>query len=270
MKISISVRNVGGSSDDHVLRSADHADMIAGLHRTLSYIVLSMLEERVVDRTTRNSKVQVFSQAPSSGSVLHAMYIEIMAHPEVFLAGAASGVVGNYITRFIDFVVKYASGLLTNDDYEKRHKEFERHEPYFEDLVRKIEPHVAGIHAPIQGDEKIEININNSSQIDLDFTTKDYVSSSEVSEQPQEYSGYVSRLNLLTGNGRIYTREHNKVFSFSQGEDFRLSPNSEVLSWSLRQKDTNLPSNIIIHAYTVRSNSGRIKRLWLHRARRST
>ncbi|MBF0355398.1 MAG: hypothetical protein HQL43_09205 [Alphaproteobacteria bacterium] len=274
MEIPIKIKNLGGSADRHLMRAADQAEMIAGLQRAISYIILSLTEERLVERVTKKSQVQILSKAPERGSIIHEMIAEIAAHPNVYAAGAFTGiatsVVGNYITRFIDFVIKQSAGLLTDEQYEDSARKFQRQEPYFESLVEKVEPHIASVHAPINEEETIVLTIGDTNQIHFDIDTKEYTSASNWSEETVLLTGFVSRLNLLTGNGRIYTNEHRKVLSFSQVDAFRHTELSELLSWSLRQKDTNLPSEVEILARAVTSNTGRIKRLWIEGAKSIT
>lgn len=270
MEIPITVKNVGGSSERHLMRAADQAEMIGGIQRAVSYIILSLTEERLVERVTKRSQVQILSKAPESGSIIHNMIAEITAHPEVYAAGAfsglAGGVVANYITLFINFVVKQAAGLLTDAEYEQSAQLFQRQEPYFDELVDKVEPHIAAAHAPIDQREQIFLTIGGGRAIQFDRVTKEYTSASNWSKKTVPLIGYVSRLNLLTGNGRIYSQKHQKVLSFSQADTFRHSRQAELLSWSLRQKDMKLPSDVEIVANAVKSNSGRIKRLWVKEA----
>lgn len=271
MEIPIIIKNVGGLSDRHTMRAADQAEMIGGLQRAISYIILSLTEERLVERVTKRSPVQILSRAPESGSIVHNMIAEIAAHPEVYAAGALTGVapsvVANYITRFIDFVFKQATGLLGDAEYDEAAKLFERQEPYFDSLVDKVEPHIASAHAPINQEEMIFVQIGDAPPIQFDAGTKEYTSASIWSADAVPFTGFVSRLNLLTGNGRLYSKAHKKVLSFSQADTFRHTTPAELLSWSLRQQDTNLPSDIQVMATTVTSNSGRIKRLWVEGAR---
>lgn len=210
------------------------------------------------------------SRAPESGSIIHTMFAEIAAHPDVYAAGALTGIAPsvavNYITRFIDYVVKQAAGLLSDSEYDEAIRVFNRQEPYFDELVDKVEPHIAAAHAPIERGERIFLQIGNASPIQFDLETKEYTSASNWAEKPIPFVGFVSRLNLLTGNGRMYSKTQRKVLSFSQADAFRHTKQAELLSWSLRQKDTNLPSDIEVMATTVTSNSGRIKRLWVEGA----
>lgn len=265
MRIPITIKNVGGISDEHLIRAADQSEMLGGIQRAISYIVLSLLDERLVERVTKKSSVQVFSSPPQNGSIVHQMFLEISAHPDVYTAGALTGmpasILANYVTRFIDFAFKQAIGVISDREYETTLRDFSKSEPYFDQLVEKIEPHLAAAHSPInKGEDRMRLKIGDSI-IRFDAETKDYVTASNVTRGLENFVGYVSRLNLLTGNGRFCRDGNQKVLSFSQTDSFRSSVQSEILSWSLREKDVSHEADINVYARVVTANSGRIKRL---------
>lgn len=263
LSIPFKIVNEGGFADLHQLRLVDAGEMYTGLHRTISYVGLSYLRGHLVERAYYSSELKIFQRNTTKGSLLHEL--NILISENAFLGGLAVGVLGNHITAAVNYCIRAAAGLVEDDEYGKLPNGTERIEPFFEDLIQKIEPHVAAIHAPIQGGETIDIILGDD-EIELDRETKEYVSSSTISRRPKSYTGTVTRLNLVTGNGRFFCNELERIVSFSQRKEFRASEESKTLSWSLRQQDQEQPSEIEVAVREVTASSGRIKRLLIQGA----
>ena len=250
----ITVTNRGGLADEHQVRLIEASDMYAGLHRAISYCLLSYVHEQLVETATQNAPIQVYQRRTFDNCLTHELFV-----------GAVGGGVGNLLSGaaipLLGLFFKAAVGMMRGSEYEERLRLFRRVEPFADDLVNVMEPHLAQIHRPIHTSETVEIDLGGVEQITLDEATKDYVSTGQLTEDATTFSGNVTRLNVVTGNGRFYANELVFIIPFSQPQGFRKRQTGRPLSWSLRQADRNQPSDIQVDARQFTSSSGRLKRL---------
>ena len=154
--------------------------MYAGLSRAVSYCLLSLEAGMLAERATRAASVQIYQQRTADQCIVHQLIVEIAQNPGSFYAGLASGIAGNYLTKFIDLCFKTgvgsfktAVGSMSDHEYESRLKGYERVEPFFDDLVDKLEPHLLAVHAPIQDQELVRLQIG-AETIEFSVATKDF------------------------------------------------------------------------------------------------
>jgi hypothetical protein len=266
--IPIKIINRGGEADRHRLRLLDAGDMYVGLHRAMAYVSLSYIYGELVERATWDSEVQIFQVQTTDNCLIHEIIVEIQSNPAALGVGILGGVVANKITDLFDVCVKAAVGLFEENDSADRQKIADRVEPFFDELVAKTERHIQAIHAPIHSQETIELFVGSLPPIKLDKDTKEFVSTSITSPNPKTYVGSVTRLNLLTGNGRFYCRELGRVVPFSQPREFQRTRGSRRLSWSLRQRDREQSSEIEVTVTEVTTSAGRIKRFIIRSVKR--
>lgn len=258
-RFHIKITNRGGEADKHRIRLIDAGDMYAGLHRAMSYVALSYIHGELVERASFESEVQIYQKQTTDNCLIHDIIVEIAKSSAAVLGAAITiNVASNLITDLFKTCVKSAAGISESDSKSTRVPE--RVEPFFDELVSKAEPHIRAIHAPIHQEETIELVVGGSDPITLDIETKDYVSTSTPSRRSKIYTGNVSRLNLITGNGRFFCNELKRVVPFAQPADFKGSVGSRRLSWSLREKDRGHPAELRITVNEVKTRSGRIKR----------
>jgi hypothetical protein len=267
INFEVRVTNRGGAADEHRIRLVDAAEMYAGLSRAISYCLLSLEPGVLVHRATRVSDVQLYQRRTSAGSVVHALVVEIAQHPGAFYAGIVGSVLSDYLTKFIDFCFRSTIDKLDESAYKPRLAEFKRIEPVFEELTVQLEPHLLAVHAPIQQNETIAVSMGDF-ELELDKETKDYLSGINVSRSNFQLTGEVTRLNVVTGNGRFFLDDLGHIVPFSQTWALRDQRDSKDLSWSLRQRDQGLPGDVQLTAKKITSNTGRLKRLIVESVKR--
>lgn len=254
------VINEGGDADAHRLRLADSAEMYAGLNRALSYCLLSLEYGTLTERATRKADVQIYQRKTDDQCIIHDLVIEIAQHPGAFYAGIAGNIAADYLGKFIKFCFDSAAGLLEGRDQERILEQYERVEPFFDSLTEKIEPHLLAVHAPIQKSETIKLKFETES-IEFDKETKEFLAESSLSAESEDITGVVTRLNIVTGNGRFYSDAIGRIVPFSQTAELKAAPASKHLSWSLRERDQERAGIITVTIKRVISNTDRVKRL---------
>ena len=267
ISLELKVINEGGAADQHRIRLADAAEMYSGFSRAVSYCLLALEAQTLVERATRVASVQLYQQKTGDGSLIHDLAVEITQHPGSFYAGIAASIAGDYLRRFIELCFKSALGMLSEGEYDRELKKYERIEPLFDDLSEKIEPQLLSMHAPIQESETVTVELGEL-KIILNKETKDYLAESNVSPTESSITGVVTRLNTVTGNGRFRSGEFGRIVPFSQTIELRRRPASKELSWSLRENDQNRPADVQVTLKRVTSSTGRVKRLILSDVRR--
>lgn len=264
----VKITNQGGDADEHRIRLADVAEMYAGFGRAASYCLLSLEAGVLIERATRGANVQVYQRRTADQCIIHDIVVEIAQHPGSFYAGIVGAIGANYLQKFLDFCFKGASDLLTDKEYDEAIKTYDRIEPFFDDLTEKLEPHLLAVHAPIVANETITVNLG-ATEIKFDKSTRDFLEGANISRKRSKLRGVVTRLNIVTGNGRFYSEDVGRIVPFSQKVEMRNRPASKHLSWSLRQRDQGRLGEIEITVLKVTSNTDRLKRLIIQSAKRA-
>jgi hypothetical protein len=153
--------------------------------------------------------------------------------------------------------------MIEDFEQERELKNYQRVEPFFDVLTEKIEPHLLAAHAPIQKQETVTLKFEAES-ITFDSETKKFLAVSNLSPRQEKLSGVVTRLNIVTGNGRFYSDTIGRIVPFSQTVELKNSPTSKHLSWSLRERDQERLGVVTISTKRVISNTDRVKRLIIY------
>jgi hypothetical protein len=266
MEFKVRVTNIGGVADAHQIRLIDAAEMYQGLDRSISYILNSYEEGRVVQKIQYQKGVEIFQRRTSDNCLTHELFV--LGTSQFWIGALAGGVAGNLATDLVKSVWKAAIGRLSDGeegDFLRRHS---RMEPFFDALVSKVEPYVAKGHSTVQSTETTSIEFGAEDPMILDIESKDYVSSANRDRNSHDVVGHVTRLNLVTGNGRFYSESDQKIVPFSQSPNFKKSARSKNLSWSLRREDREQDADLELSVRGVRTANGRLKRYIVYGAKR--
>lgn len=255
-KHKIKIRYEGGVADDNELPLYDGATSILGVSQALQIAVHAYMTDEVVSRATALRGAKMFIKPAQRGSFLFEIITLVEAYP------ATAGISAVIFYDFVKLAFSRATGSLNAEpETPSLSKDFERKEPFFDELAETLEGSLQRAHRPIgDGIEKISIERPRSDLLCFDQATSDWVYTREEVAELVTVKGNVTRYNSNTRNGRIYIEELGKIVPFKPNGDF---PATSLwhLTWSLHGSNTGLPKQLELEVRYVNSAIGDTKRI---------
>lgn len=254
----IKLRYEGKDADENQLELYDGATSMYGFAQAIQISTHALINEEAVSRATALRGAKFYIKPPSRGSFLVQFVALIEQYP------AATALSAPIFYDFLKFTLSKASGILdVLPETREVQTRFERDEPFFDELSEKLEGALYRAHRPIgESVNTVVIGRPRSELVVFDADSKDWVTTRDLSEQPEMFRANVTRYNSMTGNGRAYVQELKRIVPFRLSDAF--NPNQvSFLTWSLHGSANNLPKNLILRAKRIETSSGKTKRLIL-------
>jgi len=234
----------------------DGTTSILGVAQALQIAVHAYMTDEVTSRATALRGARMFIRPAQRGSFLFELVTLIETYP------ATAGISAVIFYDFIILAFSRATGSLdTEPETASLLKDFEKKEPFFDDLAETLEGSLQRAHRPIgDGVETISIERPRSDLLCFDQTTSDWVNTREEVAELKTVTGNVTRYNSNTRNGRIYIKELGIIIPFKPNGDFPTA-NLWHLSWSLHGSNTGLPKQLELEVRYVNSAIGDTKRI---------
>lgn len=255
-KRRIKIRYTGGDADEHMLPLYDGTTSILGISQALQLVVHAYINDEVVSRATALRGARMYIKPAQQGSYLFELVTLIEAYP------ATAGISAVVFYDFLKVALSRATGSINAEPETKSlRKDFEKREPFFDDLAETLEGSLQRAHRPIGGGvEVINIGRPRSDLIQLDQQSSDWVNTREEITELVTVTGNVTRYNSNTLNGRIYIEELGKIVPFKPNGDFPAA-NLWHLTWSIHGSNTGLPKRLELEVRYVNSAIGDTKRI---------
>lgn len=252
----VKVRYQGGAADDHRLPLYDGTTSILGIAQALQIAVHAYMTDEVVSRATALRGAKMFIKPTQRGSFLFELVTLIETYP------ATAGISAVVFYDFIKLAFSKATGLLDAEPQTPSlSKDFEKKEPFFDNLAETLEGSLQRVHRPIgDGVEEISVERPRSNLLIFNQATSDWVNTREEVAELITVTGNVTRYNSNTRNGRVYIQELGKIVPFKPGGDFP-ADNLWHLTWSLHGSNTGLPKQLELEVRYVNSAIGDTKRI---------
>jgi hypothetical protein len=227
--IKISIHYSGGEADNNRLELYDGTLSFHGVAQSLQIALHALLNGEIVSRATalKNSTLYVTKTRKES------FIFEIVAFIEKY--PAMTTISTPIVLGFLKHAYSLACGKDSKIEHPKLKKQFERREPFFDELAEVMEGSLQRAHKPIEGGiKKISISGGTNPIITLDKNTKEWVDTNKISESTKQGEGNVTRYNVISGNGRLYLKSKRKIVPFRLSAEFP-ELKKQVLTWSLHE-----------------------------------
>lgn len=214
------------------------------------------MNDEIVSRATALNGATLVLKPAKRGSFL----FEVVAFIEQYPATIALSAPAFY--GFIQLAFQKATGDLDAEpSVRSLMKDFERKEPFFDELAETLEGSLQRAHRPIgDGVDKLKIERPRSDLVVFDQVTRDWVNTREEISEIQQVTGNITRFNSITRNGRIFIDQLGKIVPFRPNGDF--SPaRLGYLTWSLHGSNTELPNKLKLDVRYTKSALGEVKRV---------
>lgn len=257
-QFKLRIRYTGGDADQNRLDLYDGTQSIHGFAQTIQIATHALINGQIVSRATALKNSHFYVTGTKKGSLV----FEIVAVIEKYPALATLAAPAFY--DFLKYCFKNACGVLdSKPQHSTIRKQFERKEPFIDQLSETLEGSLQRAHKPLQNGVT-EITLESTSEKIMTFNkeTLDWVTSREISEVVADTIGNVTRYNAVSSNGRAYIRSEEKILPFRLSADFPESKKT-LITWSLHKYNNGVKDNLEFYFQSVESARGTTKRIIL-------
>lgn len=219
-EISTLVRLEGGIADTGVLDIHEAATTIYGLARSFNMVVHALANDEAIRQRAKNAHGGQVVINPAKKGCFEEQIDVRLDYKTVMKIGPS--VIANVFWDYLAWC--WSSAVGKDYDPTTRHvqklKEKTEKDPDFVfiyEIADALERPMAHIHQAIYGNEEIKIILARprvGDVLTLDRQTLQYVTIREEEEAEVEITGNVTKFNVLTDFGRLYSDNEGKVISF--------------------------------------------------------
>lgn len=257
-KASLKIVYRGGEADQNRLDLYDGAESNFGFAKALSIASHAFVRQAIVHHATAAKGVRLYLGVPSAGSYVE--FIQAVITDPNFMLGVGTGVVTNAFYDFLKFSLSRAAGLFVEPETSAVRQQFERDEPFFDELADVLEGPLRDAHRTIKmSGGTISLERPRSPLVTFDRETLDWVTTRELDDTRETVIGNVTRYNVISKNGRLFNQKLGRVIPFKP--DGSLGEMSQrLLTRSLDDTNHRLPGILDFTVQPVVSARGAVKR----------
>jgi hypothetical protein len=256
-RFALKLRFSGKKVEAHGLDLYDGATSFHGFAQALQIAAHAYMTGEIVSRSTALRGSEMYFGSPRKGSVLFDIITVIEAYP------ATAGLSGAIFYDFIKTAFSKAAGYLDRTPETPAIQKLAVDETFFDQLAETLEGSLQRAHRAIDhGVDQVTLERPRSELVVFNHETSEWVNTRDENPNVEEFTGSITRYNSITGNGRAYIRELDKVIPFRPGQNF---PNNKrgILSWSLHGNTVQGEKELRFWASKIESAKGDAKRLVL-------
>lgn len=261
-EVSIIIRVEGGDADDGLLDIHDAASTILGIARSVNIVAHAFANEQEI-RTRADHALGSKTFIHSSKKGCFEEQIDIRFTKKV------SNKIGHSVlnSHFWDFLSAcWASAVgkehPTNSPYLR--KILEKNPEFFDEIAIALESPMQSLLKPIGSDESITISLCRprveKEILTFDKESLDYVTILEETDKTEYLLGNVTRYNVLSDFGRLFSDEENRVISFELREGKKNTRVKNLFIKSMKYKIEGEEGKLYFKVSKIKSSAGFVKR----------
>lgn len=254
---ALKLRFSGATVDKRGLDLYDGSSSFYGFAQAIQIAAHAFMTKEIVTRATALRGAEIYFEAPRRGSVLIDIITVIEKYP------ATAGVAGAAFYDFMKIAFSKAVGKLNEKAETPAIQKLEIDETFFDQLAETLEGSLRRAHRAIdRGVDQVTLERPRSVLVTFDSSTSEWVNTRDENPEVEEFTGNITRYNAISGNGRAYVRELEKVIPFRPSEAFPASKRGH-LTWSLHGNTIKAGKELRFWASKIESARGEAKRLIL-------
>jgi hypothetical protein len=263
-EIKLMLRVEGGVADEGVLDIYDAAGTIYGLARSVNMVAHSFVNDGEVKKKNKIAKgVKTVIHPSIKGCFEEQVGIEF---EEKFVNSIGPSVFSNVFWDYLRWTWSGAIGI----DWEPTTayvKAFaKRKDVFIDEISDALEIPMQHLHKPIASDKGVKVFINRPKAgdvLEFDKETLDYVTIREESVETEYIVGNITRSNVLSVFGRLFSDEEGRVvsFSFADGDNRRVR---DLALKSMQEHEKESKGKMHILVSKIMSAHGVVKRYIVH------
>ena len=259
-EVSALVRVEGGIADEGVLDMYDAANMIHGLARSLNMVAHSFANSEEI-RVRANSAHGVQTLIHSSKKGCFEEQIDVRFSNKIVQRMGHSVIVNNF-WDYLLYCWAAAVGKSSVPTSSHLQKLVAKDADFSYDIGDALESAMQDVHKPIARDSKTKIFLARpriGDQLTLDKKTLAYVTTRTENSKVFDVVGNVTRYNVLSDFGRLYSDHEGRVVSFklAHPEDQKLR---QLVVQSMQDHVNGRHGKLRFSVAEVLSSLGQVKR----------
>lgn len=213
--ISLLIRIDGGSADQGILDIHDAAGTLYGMARSVNTVIHSFSNNEEVKKRVDTAKgATAFVHSSQKGCFEE--QIDIHFDP-IVVKRIGHSVITNNFWDYLTWCWSDAVGISHTPTTPYVKKIQEKNDVFIDEISTALESCMAKLHEPINGNNSMTITLERpriGDVLTLDVGTLQYVTVVDESEEKSYIRGNVTKFNILSDFGRIFSDEENKIVSF--------------------------------------------------------
>jgi hypothetical protein len=264
-EVSAIIRVEGGTADEGMLEIYDAASMIHGVARAINIVAHSFSTDEQEIRVKAHTARGVKTLLHSSKKGCFEEQVDIVFSQKLASRIGPSVIVSN----FWDYLMYCWSAAIGNDyDPTSSHlrKITSKDEDFFYIIGDALESAMQDVHKPISRDSKVKIYLARPRVGDvLQFNKESlaYITTRIEESEMLTFTGNVTRFNVLSDFGRLYSNKENRIVSFKLAEKNNKAMQKSVVQ-SMQDRIAEKGGKLKFHASQVLGSQGLVKRYVVH------
>ena len=263
-ELSAIVRVEGGLADEGLLDMYDAANMIHGLARALNIVAHAFANDQEI-RSRANSAAGIKTLIHSSKKGCFEERIDIRFSAEVASQLGPSVVVNNF-WDYLTFSWSAAVGKSHSPQSSNLRKIVQAEDFFESEIADALESAMLDVHKPIFHDRRTKIFLERprvGDILQLNENTLDFVTTREEKARIFSIVGNVTRYNVLSDFGRLYSNREKRVIPFRLMNAHEAEMRTLIVE-SMRLHVLGLPNKLKFLVSEVVTSTGLVKRYMVH------
>jgi len=213
--LSMLFRVEGGSADDGRLDLHDASAMLLGLARAVNITAHAFANDNDL-RTRANTAKGAQAFVHSSRKGCFEEQIDVVFDKRVVQANGHSVLARNF-WDYMDYFWSAANGIEIVPTTPKLKKIIEGDQHLTAEMADALEVAMLEMQRPIARNDEMKIFVSRPrgpDALELNKETLRYVETREIPTKVEEFTGNVTKFNVLSNFGRMYSDAENRVISF--------------------------------------------------------
>jgi hypothetical protein len=214
-ELSLIIRIEGGTADEGVLDVYDAANTIYGLARAINVVSHAFANDEEVRKKNRSAQgASAFIHSSKKGCFEE--QVDLRFEGKIVEKVGASVILNNF-WDYLTWTWSHSVGI----DYEPRtprvKKISENNDLFIHEIADALESPMQYMHKSIARDKSVQIYLNRprvGDELILNSGTLDFVSVREEKTDTEYIIGNVTRVNVLSHFGRLYSDAEDRVISY--------------------------------------------------------
>lgn len=259
-EVSAIIRVEGGIADEGMLEIYDAAAMIHGIARAINIVAHSFSENEEI-RVKAHNAHGVKTLLHSSKKGCFEEQVDIVFSKKLASRIGHSVIVNNF-WDYLTYCWSAAVGLEHTPTSSHLKKIVGKDEDFGYIIGDALESAMQDLHKPISRDGKSKIILERprlGDILELNAKTRDYVTTRVEKTEVFEIIGNVTRFNVLSDFGRLYSDSEQRIISFKLTEA-RSNAMQKLVVQSMQDRVGGKAGKLKFFASQVLSSQGQVKR----------
>lgn len=263
-EVSLILRIEGGIADEGLLDAYDAANTIYGLARAINLISHAFSNKEEVRKKNQNAHgAKAFIHSSKKGCFEEQVDVHFS---DRVAKSVGPSVLTNVFWDYATWTWSNSVGLEYSPKTAQVRKIAANNDLFIYEISDALESPMHLIHRSIARDSKITIHLNRprvGDMLSLSQETLDYVTTREETTQTEYIIGNITRVNILSQFGRLFSDEEGRVVSFelANPDDNRVKG---LALKSMQEHNDGNAGKVHLRVSKVVSAQGIVKRYVVH------